>query len=562
MPPVNFKLTEPNGLTRRVVFPDKPSWNTFAAKVELLYDIPLEKVSVSYVDADNDQVTLSSQEELDDFYVTSYTDGQAIKFTVQDLPIARFQRTLSHNQSRNAIGAGVFDIEDDWQTLPMPPISEIQGLFLSNIPREVQTHGLVETLDSDRDTVKGSGHQESFPSSLSSSYNPCIGSLDKGKQKAAPDDDVSSTGSVLGEDAPPKPPVHVYDFQPPITTDAAFGYPCIPAESTPKVDPQTLNTPGVQTKEADKDGSSKGNPTERPLPTFSTSDTTTSTSFFNDLTSLFTTFADVIAAHPELSEGFRNILRNTMNGTYWHVHRDNTSQAAQDIAGQTGVAAEAEEAARRRVTNALGGVFRSLSDTLQSVHTDVPSFTGLASTEPTRQEPVKSVPANEAHLSDPPPSSVPEVPSESHSGMHQGPGPWGYSGQRGSPPVRGWFGQRPLPPPFDGSFRNFSKWSQPPPFDGSFRSFSKWPPPPPPQFSGYYPSGPPPPTGPYFAPPGPPPIMETSMRGASKPTPQELRVQVDEAKARYRAEKEKYRLDREERRKGREMRAQSAMDEL
>ncbi|KAG6900681.1 hypothetical protein C0993_004991 [Termitomyces sp. T159_Od127] len=557
MAPVNFKLTEPDGLTRRIVFAGKPSWKTFAERVELLFGIPFEKVSVSYVDADNDKVTLSSQEELDDFYATSYTDGQAIRFTVQNLPIARLQRTLSRKQSRNTIGMGAFDIEDDWQTLPMPPISELQGLFLPNIPTEGQTHGFVETLDSDRDTAKDEGiiHHESFPSSpSSSSYILPVGSLDKGKQKAVFDDDVSSTRSVLGEDAPPKPPVHVYDFQTPKASDGALDYLCEPAESTPKVDPQMPNTAAGQAEEANTAaaGNSKSDPSERPLPNFSGTNTNASTSFFNDLTSFFTTFSDVIAAHPELSEGLRNILRNTLNGTYWHVHRDDLSQAVHDITRETGVAAEAlrkeaEEAARRRVADALGGVFRSLSDTLQSANTNVPHSTSPQSTS--GQEPVKLVPVEEV----PSRPSAPDV-TEFNPRMRQGPGHWRHQVHRGSP--------LPCPPPFipfHNPYPNFHV-PPPPPFDGSFRSFSNWPPPPPPQFSGHYPPGPSSPAGPYFTPPPPTPHMETSV--PNKPTPQELRAQVDEAKARYRAEKEKYRLDREERRKGREMRDQTVAAEL
>ncbi|KAG6879110.1 hypothetical protein C0992_005087, partial [Termitomyces sp. T32_za158] len=563
MAPVNFKLTEPDGLTRRVVFSDKPSWSTFAQKVELLFGIPFEQVSVSYIDADKDQVTLSSQEELDDFYATSYTDGQAVKFTVQNLPIARLQRTLSRNQSRNTIGIGAFDIEDDWQTLPMPPTSELQGLFLPNVFSEGQTHGFVETLDSDRDTTikdVGSSHRERSISSASSSpFIPSIGSLDKGKQKAVSEDDVSSTGSVIGEDAPPKPPVHVFDFQTPITPDAAFDYPCAPAESTPKADPQTLNNAGVQVVDVDQDATSnsKDGPTGCALPIQNDSDSTASTSFLNDLNSFFTTFSNVIVAHPELSEGMRNILRNTLNGTYWQAHRDNMTQAVHDLARETGDAAEAlrketEDAARRRVTDALGGVFRSLSDTLQPPHLNVSSSSGPASTQSTKKlEAVKPV-RNET----PTRPSAPGAPSESNPRERQGSGHWGHMGHRGAP--------LPCPPPFI-PFRNpfpHLHVPPPPPFDESFRNFTSWPPPPPLQFPSHYPPWPPSPVGPYRAPPGPPPTMETSTPHTSKPTPQELRAQVDEAKARYRAEKEKYRLDREERRHGRTMRAQAVMDEL
>ncbi|KAG5341588.1 hypothetical protein C0989_009069 [Termitomyces sp. Mn162] len=563
MAPVNFKLTELNGLTRRVTFPDKPSWNSLAAKIELLYGIPLEKVSVSYIDVDNDQVTLSSQEELDDFFATLHTNGQAIKFTVQDLPTVRLQRTLSHssrNPSRNTFGIGAFDIEDDWQTLPMPPISELQGLFMPNVSTGSQPHAFLETLDSDAGTLKneGTAHHENVASSPTSSSNsPVVVSLDKGKQKAIPNNDVSTTGSVLGEDAPPKPPVHVYVFQTPTKPDVAFGSPSPPAESTPKVDTQIL------------DIASKDDPTDPPLPSID-QDTHASTSFFNDLSSFLTTFSHVIAGHPELSEGIRNILRNTFDGTYWHTHRDALSQTAQNIARDTEMVTEAlrrqtEEATRRRVADVLEGIFRTLSETLRSADANVsPTFNPTTNAQfKDEAKADESVRANEA----PGASCTPNPPrpfvSEPDSRMLQGPGGWRHRGTplpRPSPfiPPRNSFGSRysphlPVPPP---------------PPTGSWRRLVP-PPPPPPPIPGIHDLGSslrdhlPRPSGPLFTPTGPPPpSMEASMPQASKPTPQELRAQVDEAKANYRTWKDKYRLDREERRKERGTKTQGATPEL
>ncbi|KAG6861028.1 hypothetical protein C0995_004730 [Termitomyces sp. Mi166 len=573
MTPVNFKLTEPNGLTRRVAFLEKPAWNSLAAKIELLYGIPIEKVSVSYIDTDNDQVTLSSQEELDDFFATSATDGQVIKFVVQDLSTVRRQRTFPQsprNPSRNTFGIATFDIEDDWQTLPMPPISEIQGLFMPNSSNEGHTHAFVESLESDTGTVKNKGnaqHKSVISSPVSSPYSPCVVPLDKGKEKAAPDDDVSSTGSVIGEDAPPKPPIHVYNCQTSIHPVLSSGSPYVPAQSTPKADPQTLNTGSVQVKEDTT--SDKDDPTDHHLTTFDGQNSHASTSFFNDLTSFLTTFSNVVAAHPELSEGIRNILRNTSNGTYWHAHRDAMSQAAQNIAHESGMAAEAlretEEAARRRLADALGGIFRTLSETLQPAHNDVPLASNPTETtqpadEGQQEEPGPATePQGPSRVSpDPFRPSVSEFPPGPSFWMHREPGRWGH---RGTP--------LPQPPPFIPLPNLYgSHLPPPPPMPGSWHRWA--PPPPPPTIPGHFPPGPPPPRasprspppGPYFTPSELSPLMGPSGSQASKPTPQELRAQVDEAKARYRAEKEKYRLDREERRKERETRAQAAAAEL
>ena len=42
MSPIQFKLSRPpDGLVRRVTFQERPSWETLAAKIESLFNIPL-----------------------------------------------------------------------------------------------------------------------------------------------------------------------------------------------------------------------------------------------------------------------------------------------------------------------------------------------------------------------------------------------------------------------------------------------------------------------------------------------------------------------------------------
>ncbi|KAG6841778.1 hypothetical protein C0991_007107 [Blastosporella zonata] len=564
MNPCNFKLTELDGLTRRVTFPGKPTWYALAAKIELLFGIPIEKVSVSYTDADNDQVTLSSQEELEDLYATSHSSGQVIKFTVQDLTTARLQRTLSRhsrNPSRNTFGIGAIDIEDDWQTLPIPPISELQGLFIPDSFNEGYQHAFVEVLESDAGTAKKEGKREtSAPSVGSSPDSPFVVPLDKGKQKAAPDDDVSSTGSVLGEDAPPKPPVHVYDFQVPITSEVPASSVSlhITAESTPKVKPQNLGNIGADAMDAPKESVTDDDPTDPPLHALDTPTPHVSPSFSNDITSLLTSFTNVVAAHPELSEGIRNILRNTSNGSYWQAHRDYVSQAAQNISRDAGRATEAlrretEEEAVRRVADALGGIFRTVSQTLHSVQTVAPAATDTTSpaeTQPTNDDAAETAPAMNTQdtdnvLPDPP---RPAIPNFSPHFDHRPEWPYGPRPIWTQPPTHfappRW-PYRPRPGP------TIPIPEPPPPMPNWYG----WVPPPPPPVTIHYPPGPPtPPSAPFPESPLPP--------QAQKMSPQELRAQVDEAKARYKAEKEKYRQEREERRKEREMKAQTVAGEL
>ncbi|KAJ7208945.1 hypothetical protein GGX14DRAFT_323911, partial [Mycena pura] len=57
-----------------------------SARIHTLFGIPIETVAVSYIDADNDEVTLSSEEELRDYYQAFSDSGEdGIKFLVHDL---------------------------------------------------------------------------------------------------------------------------------------------------------------------------------------------------------------------------------------------------------------------------------------------------------------------------------------------------------------------------------------------------------------------------------------------------------------------------------------------
>ncbi|TFY62237.1 hypothetical protein EVJ58_g4002, partial [Rhodofomes roseus] len=84
-PQINIKLTRPpSGLTRKVTFETRPSWDELAVRVQSLYDIPTEHVAVSYVDNEGDEVTMNTQTELQDFYATQ-SGPNTVRFAVRDL---------------------------------------------------------------------------------------------------------------------------------------------------------------------------------------------------------------------------------------------------------------------------------------------------------------------------------------------------------------------------------------------------------------------------------------------------------------------------------------------
>ncbi|KAH7886101.1 hypothetical protein F5I97DRAFT_1808452 [Phlebopus sp. FC_14] len=382
-----FKLSKVDGLTRRATFAARPSWSLLSSRIGLLYDIARQNVGVSYVDPDGDEVTLSSEEELQDFYNTLTSGAEVIKFTVQDLGILRStirspvpQNAQSH--FRNTFGGHeglplMFEVDDEWQRLP----GNMGNLFLSRDAPE-SPHAFVEVLESDLGVSKQGNADASHAGDATRSdltFTKPGPSEVKGKGRAATmKDDVSSTGSVIGNETPSKPPVHVYDMS---DTEDIFGRTSEPvlrgetatpaqAQSTPLISEQNL----MAGTSSPLKGAVHDDP---PLPTVNFPDPSShAPSLTHDVATLLTNISTVVSAHPELSEGIRNLASNATNGTYWAVHREAISRAAGNIQKtaieETGRTLEqirrtTEEEAGARVADALGRVFRAFSEIVQPI---------------------------------------------------------------------------------------------------------------------------------------------------------------------------------------------------
>ncbi|KAH7902991.1 hypothetical protein BJ138DRAFT_1198829 [Hygrophoropsis aurantiaca] len=63
-----FKLSKPGGFTRRIAFPCRPGWSELAAKISSLYAIENNNIGAYYIDEDGNEVTLSSDEELQEYF--------------------------------------------------------------------------------------------------------------------------------------------------------------------------------------------------------------------------------------------------------------------------------------------------------------------------------------------------------------------------------------------------------------------------------------------------------------------------------------------------------------
>lgn len=540
--PTHFKLAKSDSLTRRVSFAAFPSWDELAARIQALYHI--EDPAVSYIDSDGDAIVLSSDEELRDFYQSSEL-GQVVKFTVVDLSDVRTLDSSSSGKPlpatpfdsslRNPFSGGqlpmpfLFEVEDDWQRLGMGGTFESTPIE----PNSDSPHAFVEVIPSD--TERASVLSGSDNRTVSDQQTPTLPPVDKGKAKATSSSDDASTVSVLNDDAPDKPPVHIQihrlrnfhsgTFGPTSSTDKAF--PNIPpAPASPEADATVLEdktaTRSSTSLSLDEAPAQPESTTDDP-PLPEVGPAPGAASLYNDIAQLLNSLSTAVSSHPELSEGIRNVVRNATNGAYWEGGRQSVAHVVEDLRRAAQEAREsapssedlhrrAEEEAGRRVADAIGSVFRAFGEATRSTSSDdAPPF------------PPSPRPESRDHHQPPPfpPLFVPQMtfphargggfarrgrggpfsPFHHHHGHFPHiPSPDGHFPP--PPPPGQWFpgdpfGGRqsppPPPPPPPGPPH------APPP--GSPASRSSMPPPPPPPDFGM---PPPPPPGPHGPPPPPP----------------------------------------------------------
>lgn len=579
---VHIKLIQRDGFTRRIVFHSRPTWHALAAKIQSLYAIPPGNVSVVYIDAESDEVTLSTQEELDDFYESSYQHGQVIKFIVQDLSSTRTQtKALPQTPGiniRDTFGGEGFDIEDDWQRLP--PFSSLGTLFAPRDSGADSPHAFVELVESDAGTIP-SQHEPNMDSESDTTVqsiagDPFLVPSTKGKERVVADD-ASSTRSVIAEHTPTKPAVHVFDHNSSDKDDivsssfrldlasslqSVHSPPnAVSIESTPKVAAQDLDD--LETNVVNDTRSvpnSPGDVADPPLPSFESPPAPNNPSLCSDVASFFTMLTNVMSAHPELAESIGNIVHNTANGTYLNAHRDAISQAAEQLA-QTAeeIRRRADEEAGRRAADALGGMLQTLSQTLGTGSfqaAPAPPPEGDSARPPAEQQEQPAT-ANSTSFwyGAPQPNARPFHNSHGSPAHHPPQPPFYNPWMRGRPPFgpprggwRPWMPPRPpVPPPGKPPHHSdFAHEHGPPPHPPAP------PPPPPPQFPGVWEPE-------VSMPLGSTPVNDSSR---AKPTPEESKAKVDAARLRYKAEKERYRQEREDRKKDRERKARTIGREM
>ena len=85
MPLVPFKLKKANAPAKLAHFDAQPSWGDLASKIANLFNIPPKDIGVAFIDKAKDAVTLTNDQELQDFYQSFDRSSEEVKFVVQDL---------------------------------------------------------------------------------------------------------------------------------------------------------------------------------------------------------------------------------------------------------------------------------------------------------------------------------------------------------------------------------------------------------------------------------------------------------------------------------------------
>jgi hypothetical protein len=548
MSSVHFKLSISNGLTRRMSFPTRPSWNELAARIQALFNIPRGRLGVSYVDSDGDEVTLSSEEELRDFYDTVDTGqgSQLVKFRVVELSSGRIVELMAEattppprSSVRNTFGGPsplVFEVDQDWERLPLG------GLYIPSLDRENSPHAFVEVMDDEVESP------------------PPIEGANMGKTRdlrTFVEDDISSSASVIAEETPTKPPIHVqlHGLRPMDST--TFGLP--PAASTPAHESVT-STPTAKAHPRSPDSfpdpptPNLDDPIDPNIP------------LSNDLASLLNSLNSMFVEHPEVGQHLRTLLRNVRNGTYWDAQRDTVAQVAEDIQrvardAQTAVAMGAQEVHRRavhearqvhqqaqqeaarRVTEAVGSILRVFGadgvGPTSGLFANIPQPPGVIPPTPT-ETPMTSPSGPSGgfplHHASPsvvnPRSSQPSLPTASIPASTTIPPPL----QSGVPPP-----PRIVPPLSLANEGGTAAWNQFKPFSG--------------------PSPDTPSASPSFSVASPEVSYYTaSANRITRPNASELRASLEAAKADYKAKKEEYRQEQEARRRERRLAKEGVKD--
>ncbi|KZT55034.1 hypothetical protein CALCODRAFT_485077 [Calocera cornea HHB12733] len=581
------------GLTRRLHFPAAPSFTELAERVEDSYGVPAADVGLSYVDTDGDEITLSTEEELREYYAS--TAGSTPKFVLKDL--AQWRKAVSTGSGSDGSAAtatpntaavtemvieepeleqahqeekhdGLSVRSVSWEdlrgeallaateapgaitvtepevfTYPPSPAAMVASLpvtieehdpfadhymFVSDpqaMERDLRAYGTSPTESQGKMSINfltgaAAAAEKAAETRDADAEEEVEGTkVDKGKGRAVDSPSLEERRNIVIEEVPdveaseidddedlyapyeplPSAPVHNEYF----VSSPQPSEPLIDFALAPEDEPFDLN------KALENEEDEFADPPLPTLPSAPTSEPAARPSLASDLTVLVRGVSSVLSGHPELSEGFRNLVRNARQVDYW---QDAAREAAE---GEFGERAQVVGQAAQRLGEALAGLFGALG--LEGVTTP-----GAATAQTATNNDAAPTASAESRAPEPELSSSEEEDAQDpwarwarvHRRGPYGPfaGAWRHWARHGRGGFRGQFGRNsawganvggwmppvpPVPPAPTAMEMHDSEWA---PWQSMDRSF----PHPHGPGHGHGPHGPPPPPPPP-GPPGPPP---------------------------------------------------------
>ncbi|EJD52276.1 hypothetical protein AURDEDRAFT_111667, partial [Auricularia subglabra TFB-10046 SS5] len=341
--PIHFKLAKPGHSTRKVSFEENPSWMLLAHKAEELFRVPMEHLGLVYSDDEGDKITLSSQDELTEFYATA---RPPFKFVVKDLSSSQDPSVVDDDFLSRAYSA----IPGD---RPKPPPSPFN---LGGIPltfEVIDDSFPIELLHAAANAGKAgsTAYVEEVGTASRRSTPKVPDDKDKGKGRMQPSvadfedlgdaaelaSHASMDGSFHADGDKNKPPVHVFDAKHDVTVTI----------EEQKEDPtsflQRVLDLGRRARE-------EGGAPDPPLaPIEDKPKAPPPPSLVKDLADVMQQLALTTATQPELTESIRSMLRNVAEGAYW------ANDTSRQLPNETD-----EARAGMRLADSLGDLFKAL----------------------------------------------------------------------------------------------------------------------------------------------------------------------------------------------------------
>jgi len=312
MAPVHFKLVKQDGRGRRISFEDLPDWYTLSVKIHTLFGIPLESLAIAYLDPDDDEIAVSSEGELQEFYQTSYVEGKAVKFTVIELPPVRLESRGARSSTPNKNFGQDYEVIDHWN-------GGLQALASLPIPVafDADTNAFVEVVN---DEEPPRDHQLlSTPPIGSSTSGARLFGRTNGNGNAI--SDAGSVASMPDEEHTSRYPSHVYVRNTKMNTGFASRVSTFRDDSTGREHPLSPQSVPVETPHPfnrsfeeppahdDEPEPQTESPPEAPPPPAPT--------FSNDFSNFLVDLAEVISTHPTLGVSLHRMFQRASNGSYW-----------------------------------------------------------------------------------------------------------------------------------------------------------------------------------------------------------------------------------------------------